>query len=145
MENVCKLSERLSELMVDNGIKSDQLGKKLGVSGQTVRAWCDGVQQISLVNLIKIAEFFNCSIDYLVGRTEKFLDFTPKECPSFYERFREILKEKGISRYRMAKESRIKDSYFTTWQNGSDPHILSLIEVADYLDITIDYLVGRER
>lgn len=138
-------SERLSELMFEKGnIKSDGLGAAIGVSGQTVRAWCDGSQLIFLSNLLKLADYFNCSLDFLVGRTETVLDYSPRQCPPFYKRLREVMKEKGKTRYRMDKESKVKDSYFTNWSKGTDPHILSLIEVADYLDVTIDYLVGRD-
>lgn len=140
-------SERLTELISgsEKNIKSDLLGEAIGVSGQTVRAWCSGSQQISLKNLLKLADYFNCSLDFIVGRTDIFLDYTPRECPPFYQRFRNVLNEKGKTRYRVNKETKIKDSYFTKWSKGTDPHVFSLIEMANYLDITIDYLVGRDR
>lgn len=55
------------------------------------------------------------------------------------------MKEKGVTRYRMAKESKIKDSYFTAWSRGADPNVDSVMEAADYLNVSIDYLVGRDR
>lgn len=145
MDNLSKFSERLKDLMFEaNDIKSEQLGKAIGISGQTIRAWCDGSQSIFLSKAVRLADYFHCSLEYLVGRSDTLLDFTIKPCPPFYDQFRAVMKERGATRYRMAKESKIKDSYFTTWKEGSDPHILSVITVADYLDVTIDYLVGRE-
>jgi len=137
--------ERLNDLMVEEQIKSDQLGKAIGVSGQTIRAWCDDCQSILLSNIIKLADYFHCSIDYLVGISDSTAEFTSKQYPPFYDRLRHVMEEKGKTRYSMTKESKIKDSYFTTWKSGSDPHILSVIEVAKYLDVTIDYLIGREK
>jgi transcriptional regulator with XRE-family HTH domain len=136
--------ERLNDLMVEEQIKSDQLGKAIGVSGQTIRAWCDDSQSILLSNIIKLADYFHCSIDYLVGISDSTAEYAAKQYPPFYDRLRKVMEEKGNTRYRMTKESKIKDSYFTTWKSGSDPHILSVIEVAKYLDVTIDYLIGRE-
>jgi transcriptional regulator with XRE-family HTH domain len=137
--------ERLNDLMVEWQIKSDQLGKAIGVSGQTIRAWSDDSQSILLSNIIKLADYFHCSIDYLVGISDSTAEYEAKQYPPFYDRFRQVMEEKGKTRYRMTKESKIKDSYFTTWKSGSNPHILSVIEVANYLDVTIDYLIGREK
>ena len=52
------------------------------------------------------------------------LDYTPIEpCPPFYSNLRKIMDKKGITRYSVTTHSNIKDSYFTTWQKGADPHI----------------------
>lgn len=139
-----RLGERLAELMSEN-IKSSELASAIGVNTSSVNDWKRGKFQIYLSNLIKLADYFDCSLDFLVGRSETFLDYTPKPCPPFYPHFRKILKERGKNRYRMTKETRIKDSYFTKWSKGSNPHVVSLIEVADYLGVTLDYLVGRDR
>lgn len=52
------------------GCTQAELGKKLGVSVDTVRNWEDGTSQIRVSNLIDLANIFSCSIDYLLGRTE---------------------------------------------------------------------------
>ena len=98
-----------------------------------------------LSQFIAIADFFNCSLDFLAGRSETVIDFIPKKCPPFYEHFRNILKEKGISRYKIHTDTKIKSSHFVDWKNGTEPQIHSLIELADYLDISLDYLLGRDK
>jgi len=80
-----------------------------------------------------------------VGMSDSTAEYAVKQYPPFYARLRQVMEEKGKTRYRITKETKIKDSYFTTWRSGSDPHILSVIEVAKYLDVTIDYLIGREK
>lgn len=145
MDIMSNFRERLNDHMLDAPIKSDQLGKAIGVSGQSIRAWCDGSQSIFLSNVIKLADYFHCSIDYLVGISDSTAEFNAKQYQPFYDRLRMVMKENGITRYRLTKDSKIKDSYFTTWKSGSDPHIISVIEVAKYLDVTIDYLIGREK
>lgn len=141
MDYMSIFGERLSDLMIDAQIKSDQLGKAIGISGQSIRAWCDGSQSIFLSNVIKLADYFHCSVDYLVGISDSTAEFSAKQYRPFYDRLRKVMEEKGVTRYRMTKDSKIKDSYFTTWKSGSDPHILSVIEVANYLDVTIDFLI----
>jgi transcriptional regulator with XRE-family HTH domain len=145
MQTEIKIGERLTELMFDKEINNKELAKILGVSPHTVGKWKHGANNMRLTQFIAIADYFNCSLDFLVGRSETVIDFTPQECPPFYEHLRSILKSKRKTKYRINKETKIKSSHFVDWKNGSDPQIHSLIELADYLDVSLDYLVGRDR
>lgn len=144
MENLSNFSERLKDLMFEAEIKSDALAKAIGVAGSTVRSWCLGSQQIFLSNATKLADYFNCSLDLLMGLIDEdsTTAFLPR--PQFYDRLREVMRQKGVTRYRITKNSSIKDSYFTTWKRGADPHMLCVIELAKFLDTSIDFLVGRK-
>lgn len=140
-----KIGERLTELMNEKEINNNELAKILGVAPNSVGRWKRGARNMRLSQFIAIADFFNCSLDFLAGRSETVIDFMPKKCPPFYEHFRNILKEKGISRYKIHTDTKIKSSHFVDWKNGTEPQIHSLIELADYLDISLDYLLGRDR
>lgn len=145
MDILTIFSERLKELMYEQGITTDQsLSQHLGISDETVRLWKNGRRYISLSQLIKLADYLNCSIDYLTGRSETILDFTPNKCHFFYDRLRFVMSEKKVSRYELVKNTRIYDSYFSNWKKGADIHILTLVLLADYLDCSIDYLIGRD-
>ena len=98
-----------------------------------------------LSQLVKLADYFQCSLDFLAGRSETVLDYLVREMPPFYDSLRAVMKEKGVTRYRLVKDLPIYDGYFTNWKKGKSPNILTLILLADYLDVTIDYMVGRER
>ena len=145
MENASAFGERLTELMVINNIDTAHLAAAVGVHATTVQRWRRGTKYLFLSQLVKLADYFDCSLDFLTGRTDTVLDYSPKPCPPFYARFREVMAERGITRYRMSKETKIKDSDLTEWSKGTDPHLFSLIEVADYLNVSVDYLVGREQ
>lgn len=142
---VSKLGERLSERMDELGLSAEQIAEKLNVNQSTVRDWKRNKYLIFLDNLIKLADCLSCSIDFLVGRSETVLDFTPQECPPFYDRLREVMEERKMSRYRVVKETKIEDTAFSQWKRGSTPHILTLGKLATCLDVSIDYLVGRDR
>jgi len=137
--------ETLSELMIERNISSKKLATAIGVSVSTINDWKRGKFKLYLSNLKKVADFFNCSLEFLMGRSDNLLDYIPKPYPPFYPHFRKVIEQCGTTRSRMSKESRIKDSYFTEWSKGSDPHVVSLIEAADYLNVTIDYLIGRDQ
>ena len=145
MATELKVSERLTELMNEKGISNSGLAEILGVTPCSVGRWKRGIKNMRLPQFIALADYFNCSLDFLVGRSETYIDFVPKECPPFYEHFKKILSDKGISRNKINTETSIKSSHFVDWKKGSQPQIHSLTELADYLDISIDFLVGRDR
>jgi len=146
MVNLSLFGERLSDLMIEVNIKSEELGKKIGVSGSAVRRWQRGNGIINLTNLIALADHFGCAVDYLAGRGSIDNDevFTPKTLPPFPQRLREVMQEKGMTRYSMDQDTKFKDCYFTRWDNGTIPLLTNVIELADLFDCTIDYLIGRE-
>ncbi len=145
METKIKIGERLTELMNEKEISNKEIAKVLGVSLGTVGYWKKGKNNMRLPQFIAIADYFNCSLDFLAGRSETYIDFVSKECPPFYEHLKHILANKKITKYRINTETKIKSSHFVDWKNGAEPQIYSLIELADYLDISLDYLLGRDR
>ena len=137
--------ERLSELMTDNKTPKEQIAYICGTETDTVRRWLKGDRLITLKHLLPIVEFFNCSFDYILGRSDHILNFTPQACPPFYEQIQEVLKICGKTKYKMKRDIQIYDSYYTNWKSGKSPHILTLNKIADYLGCTVDNLVGREK
>lgn len=144
MDEQLKIGERITELLATSGIGNKAFAESMDVNISTVTRWKNNAKYMRLSQIVKIAEFFKCSLDFLVGRSEIVLDFLPQARPPFYPYFRELLKRMGVSRHQINSETRIKSSHFVDWKNGADPHILSLIELADYLNVTLDTLIGRE-
>ena len=138
-------SERLIELMQENGLNAEKLSKKLGVAPTIIRRWCLPQKDIYYSNLLQVANYFNCSLDFLCGRSDIVLDFVPKECPPFMEWLPTVIKERGKSTYKIFKDTSIKSSYFAKWRKGREPLLSSLGILADYLDCSLDRLVGRDR
>lgn len=62
-------SERLKELRTSKGLTMEQLGKEIQSTRGTIGNFENGNKKPSLDMLIKLADYFNVSIDYLVGRT----------------------------------------------------------------------------
>jgi len=146
MKKLPKFSERLTELMFeDNNITTDKLGEKLGLRGSSIRIWRSGRSNPSLQYAILLAEYFNCSLDYLLGRIDNDITFTPQELLPFHISLTTILKEKNLSWYKVVGDTNISKTSMQAWRKGSVPLLPILIELADYLDVSIDYLIGRER
>lgn len=52
-------------------LSQDELAEKLGVSPATIRQWESGTTKPSVSNLLAMSELFQCSVDYLLGRTDE--------------------------------------------------------------------------
>lgn len=145
MRILSDFSERLTELMFDNNLTTDGLGTAVGVNGSSVRRWKKSKRNISLYYALKLAEYFNCSLDFLVGRSGNKLDFIPQPYPPFYERLRQVMEERGVTWYRIVKDGVVSDNNLSTWKNGSSPYLQSVIEIANYFGYTLDFFIGREK
>ncbi len=51
-------------------LNQTELAKFLNVSKQTVSNWENGNRIPDTLTLSKLADFFNCSVDYILGRSE---------------------------------------------------------------------------
>ena len=62
---------RLKELRKEKGITQLQLALELNMSQNTISRYETGERQAGYDELIRIADYFNVSIDYLLGRSDK--------------------------------------------------------------------------
>lgn len=59
---------KIKELRKDNKMSSEEIAKYLGISVQAYYRYENETNEPSVENLIKLADRYNVSIDYLVGR-----------------------------------------------------------------------------
>lgn len=64
------MANRLQELREARGIKQLTLAKDLGVKQSTVSGWEHDRRQMDHQTLVKLAEYFDVSIDYILKRDE---------------------------------------------------------------------------
>jgi len=64
-----KTKERIKKLRIDNKFTQKQLANILNINEYSVQRYEYG-DRPSLDSLLALAEYFNVSIDYLVGRTD---------------------------------------------------------------------------
>lgn len=67
------LNKRIKELRLSQGLNQVGFAKKLSVTKQTVSNWENNNIQPSIDMLIKIADYFSVSTDYLLGRDDTLL------------------------------------------------------------------------
>ena len=62
---------------------------------------------------------------------------------SFSERIKYLRIEKGLGQEELAKELGVSASVISRWENGlREPSMSSLIAIANYFHVSIDYLAG---
>ena len=61
---------RLKELRKKKGISQLRLATELNTTQNTISRYETGEREPGIDELIKIADYFNVSVDYLIGRTE---------------------------------------------------------------------------
>lgn len=62
----------------------------------------------------------------------------------FTEIFVRFLQQKGITAYRIAKETGISQGLMNEYKSGKKlPTLQNIQKIADYLDCSVDYLLGR--
>ena len=62
-----------------------------------------------------------------------------------YERFVSLLQQRGVSAYKVSKETGISQVLFSDWKSGkSSPKADKLLKIADYFGVSVEYFYGRE-
>lgn len=93
--------------------------------------------------LIKMADYFNVSIDYLLGRTEK-NDYIEKSNETFQSRFENLCNEKGVTHYKVSQDCFFDKSNISRWYTkGYLPTLEILDMITKYFNVSIDYILGR--
>ena len=139
-----KFLERLKELIKENEISYEELAIQTNIGTPAMYAWSGNYNMPKLNNIILLSNYFKCSIEYLIGRSDDNSELPPKECLPFHIQLENILKQRKLNITHLRNSGVISaglsESIFTL---HSSPHMENVIKIADYLKISIDELVGR--
>ena len=62
-----------------------------------------------------------------------------------YSIFEQLMKLRGITTYRVSKDTGIAQSVFSSWKNGiSTPKTEKMQKIADYFNVSLEYLTTGE-
>lgn len=70
--------ENIRNLRTDGGYTQKQIAAYLGISQNTYSQYEIGVLSYPVDALVKLADFYNVSVDYLLGRTNVKTPYPPK-------------------------------------------------------------------
>lgn len=126
---------KILELMKNNNVTAATLTRELNLNHSAINNWTSGKAKPSADALSKIADYFNVSVDYLLGRTEiretvtAENQFKIKKAPSLTDEEKQLLDDyrAGISDKLIqdmmghATLAMTMDTYTHTMAQGSSP------------------------
>ena len=68
---MANFSERLKQLRTKAGLSMEALSAEVEISFSAIRQWEAKMSEPSAKFIIKLADYFGVTTDYLLGRTEK--------------------------------------------------------------------------
>lgn len=137
-----KFQKRLQSLLKENNLNRLQLSKIIGVSSTTINGYFNKNYFPQIDIAIKMAKYFNCSLDYLLGISEN-EDMNETNKNSFIENFDSLLKENNVPIARALREMGMGEYNYYRWKAGKFPKTINLIDIAKYFSVSVDYLIGN--
>ncbi len=136
--------KRFKSLLEESDYSRSEIAKIIPLSQSTLsNALTYGIIP-STKTLIKIADFFDISINFLLGKTD-IEDFYKSSSPaSFLSRFESLCSEKEVTHYKVAADCLFDKSNISRWiSKGFLPELEILELLCDYFNVSPDYLLGR--
>lgn len=145
MDNLSLFVEALQDLMNEKNIKPVNLHNDTKINLTVIYDWLKKAATPNMKNLIILSTYFECSIEYLTGRTDNRNFAVSRNPETFPLRLRSLLKRSKISIRKISTETGISKSAISYFLNGSvEPLLDNIIKLANYFGCSIDYLVGLE-
>ncbi len=138
--------DNLKDLIAETGKSLRQIAKESEVSAMQYTRYLKG--SIPTIDVtIKIAKYFNCSLDYLFGLTDiknnkKYKTYN-YDMSKFLSNYQNLLDENKITHYKFIKNSNFDESIIRHWKAGSIPRLDIIFYIARNLGGSIDNLIGR--
>lgn len=135
---------RLSQALKGEKGSNVELAKQIGVSKDImIKASNAGIIP-STRSLIKIADYVEESIDYLIGLTNKSVSAKSLDSINFQDRIKDLIIENHTKKGTVAAATGISRSLFNSWEkNNYIPSIEILFQLSKYFSVSIDYLLAR--
>jgi transcriptional regulator with XRE-family HTH domain len=110
-DNVSKFGDRLKllrkERLKTDGLTQEKLGNMFNVEKGTVSNWENGNRTPDLQIVSKLADLFNVSADYLIGRTDirNYNKLTREDMIKLAPEFKKLFEEEGLKSVEVKKVS----------------------------------------
>ncbi len=140
-----KFVELLDWLIKEEGLNQKIFAEKAGISESCISQYLADKHIPTVENLVKIADYFHCSTDFLLGKEEEQENLTFKECPPFSERIKFLKNEFGGTPKKFIENAKIVRASYFNWASGKRvPSLDNIMCLAKNLDRRVDYILGRE-
>ena len=141
--------KRLRETRENLDLKQIDLTDLFGVTYSTISGWETGKDTIPLKQLIKYANKYNYSLDYLLGLTDKNIEYKDLKINlnTLATNLRKKRKQYGKTQQQIADIINTSQSSYAHYENARNLMSLSFLCNLSkiYKDISIDKMLGRKK
>lgn len=142
-----QFGNKLKQLRENKNLKQADLAALLNVSPSTVAMYEQNNRKPDHDTLVSIADFFEVSADYLLGRTDDIVCYENENKNIFKTaigvRIRKLREKFDISQKDLAKELCIDKGVMNRIELGTRPvRDDELFRLANYFKVSADYLIG---
>lgn len=136
---------RVKELRESMGWNQTELGKKLNVKAAAISKYEKGDVSLTGETLLKLAEIFHVSTDYLLGKTDDIhhFDFNERYSNIIGERLRTVRESRNLSVSDVSKVSNISETEILAIEGGtSNTLVETLFKLAQHYNVSAKYFLG---
>lgn len=133
--------ENFVRICTEKGLSPSNVCIEAGISKSNYSNWNESSVPRK-TTLIKIAQILNVDVSELTSSTYE----RESKMQVKYEYFADLIEKKGLTAYRVAKDTNLTTVLFTDWKKGkSNPKFDKLSKIAEYLNVPVSYFIdGKE-
>lgn len=133
--------DRYQKLLEKNNVTSYRVSKETGITQTTLSNWKNGKITPKTDTLKKIANYFDVTVSYFTDEIEPQESQTAIE---FGNRLRYLRTSKGLMQEELAEVIKTTNATISKYENGRiEPNLETLQRLADFFDVSIDYLLCK--
>lgn len=142
------LAERLRKCRKEAGLTQIKAATYCDMTENGYQNYENAIREPRVINLVRIAEFYEVPVDYLVGMTDEARPRADRVKGArgkdiLAKRLRTCREKAGLSQFKAAVHC---DTTLTSYVNyelaNQNPRTRVLMRIAEFYNVSVDYLVG---
>ncbi len=138
---------RYEELRLDMEKKQGDIAEILSVKRNTYSKWENLINDMPLEKCNELANYYKTTLDYVLGlsNVRKYID-TPLliDWKLVSERLTELRHSKNLTETELSSRIGFAQTTYSHYEIGKRrPTTMKLLSIAQYYNVSIDYIVGR--
>lgn len=142
-----KFGENLNDLMKDKNLSTIDIKNLIGISTAQTGRYLSGHYEPTLKNALKICNYFNISLDYMLGIDDipnRYESFKEPKYEIFIERYYKLMNENKTNHYQVSFNANFNRNNLIYWKKNKVLPTLDIIyKLAILLNTSVEYLIGR--
>lgn len=142
---VIKFTENFVDLCEAKNLSQEELANAIGINQSQISRYFKGILP-DTKTIVKICDYFNCSIDYLVGLSDEVNykhNLPGFDKKAFYNEYQKLLTQNNMSHYKLAQKKVVCETSLRLWKRGTLPKFEVLCNIAYELGGSVDKMLGR--